>query len=73
MSNPQEVQFGSQPPTNADVSFGKVPATGEVATSTVGEDAPAASAESAPDATEPGPADADTSDAPDAPEDAAEA
>jgi len=39
-SNPQEVHFGSQPPKNAEVVFGKTPETEETNVSIEGDNDP---------------------------------
>jgi len=39
-SNPQDVQFGNQPPKDAAVVFGKTPETGETNVSVAGDDDP---------------------------------
>ena len=74
MTNPQEVQFGNQPPKNADVAFGKHPEADETSVSVAGDSEPASHGdESAPETTEPASGDEDTSDGENAPENADQA
>jgi hypothetical protein len=60
MSKPQPVQFGTLPPTNADVQFGTVPAAAETIPSAPQGTAHATGAD--PDAADSGAADAGSAD-----------